>query len=716
MSASAKNRFNLGETFAPTLYYLKRPLRLFQEYDRDNFRPDLIAGLTVAVILLPQAIAFSIVAGLPPEMGLYSAVIGAIFGALWGSSNQMHTGPANAISLMVFSGLSGAVPAGAAEFVVAAGVMAVMVGVFQTILGMIRLGMLVNFVSHSVIVGFTTGAGILIAIKQLEPLLGMSLPASHTYETPILILQNIAQTHLPSAEIGIGTMVFIVVVRRLNRRLPVALLSMIVASLVVFFLRLDKAGVSVIGQIPSGFPPLAGLPLFDLELISRLSTGAFAVASIGLVESMAIARSMAAQTGQRIDSNQEFVGQGISNVLSGFFSGYPIAGSFSRSAVNFNNNAKTPVASLISGVFVLIAMLVLGPLAAYLPVTALSGVLIITAYGMIDGPEMKRIWESKGGDAVIMVITLVGTLFLAIEFAVLIGIMLSLTLYILRTSTPKVHAVVPDSQFRHFFHQPDRDECPQLGVIEILGDLYFGAVQHVEEFILDYAANHPEQHYLLLRMHNVNHCDFSGIHFLESIVKAYREKGGDVFLVRMNPRVREIAKSSHFDEYIGADHYLEEDIMIGHIFYHVLDPAICIYECPVRVFKECQNLPKRIDVVGIPHFNEVPTGSVLTISSQQLWEQIHHQENGKLPMVIDVREPREFKRSHIAEAASIPLSEILSDKVKLPNDRSIVLVCRTGRRSRRAAYALQNIGCMNVFILEGGMKAWEASKLLAAVE
>ena len=714
MSVLAENKINVRKLLQPTIHYLRRPIRLFQEYDRANFRPDLIAGLTVAVILLPQAIAFSIVADLPPQMGLYSAVIGAIFGALWGSSNQMHTGPANAISLMVFSGLSGAVPTGTAEFAIAAGVMAIMVGVFQMLLGLIRLGVLVNFVSHSVIVGFTVGAGILIAIKQLEPLLGLSLPDARAYETPLIVIQNIAQTHLPSAQIGIGTMILIIVLRKINPKLPVALISMIAASLVVFTLRLDLVGVSVIGQLPSGFPPLANLPLFDLELISRLSAGALAVASIGLVESMAIARSMAAQTGQRLDSNQEFIGQGIANTLSGFFSGYPIAGSFSRSAVNFNNNAQTPVASLISGIFVLIAMLVLGPLAAYLPVAALSGVLIVTAYGMIDVPEMKRIWQSKGGDAAIMIITLVGTLFLAIEFAVLTGILLSLAMYLLRTSTPKVHAVVPDVKFRHFLNQPDREDCLQLGVIEILGDLYFGAVQHVEEFILDYAEKHPQQRFLLLRMHNVNHCDFSGVHFLETIVKAYREKGGDVFLVRMNPRVREIANSANFDNFIGLDHFLDEDEMIGHIFHHVLDPAVCIYECPFRVFKECQNLPKQIDVAGIPRFRDIPKGSVMTVSSQKLWDLIHS-PNGEAPYVVDVREPREFRRAHIIEATSIPLSQILSEEVVLPSDRQIVLVCHSGRRSRRAAYALQSIGCMNVLILEGGMIAWEAAHLLEAV-
>ncbi len=702
-------------SFEAIIYYLKRPFRLFRTYDKDNLRPDLVAGITVAVILLPQAIAFALIADLPPQMGLYAAVVGALFGALWGSSNQIHTGPTNAISLLVFGALSSTVPPGTAEFIIAAGLMSVMVGVFQLVMGLARLGMLVNFVSHSVILGFATGAGILIGIKQLGPLLKLTLPREHLHETILFLFSNLLKAHPQTAAIGIGTMLLILILRRINPRLPTALISMIGASIVVFVLRLDEAGVAVIGQLPSGLPPLARLPIFDIALIRRLSAGALAVGAIGLVETTAISRSVAVQTGQRLDSNQEFVGQGLANIISGFFSGYPTAGSFSRTAVNFKADARSPMASIFSAIFVLIAMLTLGPLAAYLPRAALSGVLIITAYGMIDYKEIRHIWGSKGGDAAIMMVTLLGTLFLEIEFAVLMGILLSLVIYILRTSSPKIHAVVPDNNYKHFFLQPDKDECSQLGVVEILGDLYFGAVHHVEEFILDHASQHPEQRYLLLRMHHVNHCDFSGIHLLESIVQTFRDRGGDLFLVRVNPRVRALMESTHFDQLIGIDHFLDEEKMIGQIFHHTLDPAICIYECPVRVFKECQNLPKRIDIAGIPHFHDVPTDAVLTIAPQTLWQKIHDSENGIPPLVIDVREPREFRRNHIIEAQSIPLSQILSDEVKFPANCNIVLVCRTGRRSRRAAYALQGIGCMNVSILEGGLLGWEACNLLEVV-
>ena len=724
MFAKLGARINVQQSVAPAIHYLKRPIRLFRTYDRVNLRPDLIAGLTVAVILLPQSIAFTLVAELPPQMGLYAAIIGAIVGALWGSSNQMHTGPANAISLLIASSLTAVVAPGTSQYVVAAGMMALMVGVFQLAMGLVRLGMLVNFVSHSVIVGFASGAGVLIALKQLQPFLGLPSGGSGTIGTLTKIVNDLPDLHLPTTAVGVGTIILILAVRRINRRLPAPLLVMVLASLVVFFLKLDEQNVAVIGQLQATLPPLADLPLFNLDLISKLSAGALAVGAIGLVETAAITRSVAAQTGQRLDSNQEFVGQGMANILMGFFSGYAGAGSFSRSAVNFTAGAKTPMAAIFSGVFMLIALFTLAPLAAYLPISALSGVLIITAYGMIDQTEIARIWRSHPGDAAIMVMTLVGTLFLAIEFAVLLGIIFSLILYIWRTSTPRIQAVLPDDKFSHFIYRPDREPCPQLAIIEVYGDLYFGAVNYVEEFITAYADAHPDQRYLLMRLDHVNTCDFSGIHMLESVVRSYRDQGGDVFMVGTNYRVEQMMLSSQFDSFLGADHILSEDEALGKIFYQELDPAVCIYECPIRAFRECQNLPKRIHVADIPLLSETEMDHIMSMEPLQLWDRLHAPEerNGKaaletaVPYVVDVREPREYKQGHIAEARLVPLSTILSAKVKLPADRQIVLVCRSGRRSRRAAAALQNIGCMNVQILQGGMLAWNSAGLLEAVE
>ncbi|MFW5940973.1 MAG: SulP family inorganic anion transporter [Chloroflexota bacterium] len=718
MSAVLDARGELRRAVEPMGHYFLRPVRLFRRYDRSHFRADFVAGLTTGVIMLPQAIAFALIAELPPEMGIYAAIVGSIVGALWGSSDQVHNGPTNANSLLILSALLSAsfVP-GTSGFVVAAGLMAVMAGVFQLVLGLARLGVLVNFVSYSVIVGFSAGAGILIAVKQIEPLLGVEFANSDMFGVAVGLMNNLDAIHAPTAVIGLGSIALLVLLPRLSPRLPAALLTMVVASLVVALLGLREAGVGVIGELPQGLPPLASLPVFNLDVIGRLSTGALAVGAIGLVQTIAMARTIAVLTGQRVDSNQEFVGQGLANIAAGFLSGFPIAGSFSRSAVNVQAGARSPIAAIISGVFVLLAALVLAPLAVFLPRAALAGVLVIIAYGLVDRTEIARIAAGTRGDALIMIITLIGTVFLPIEFAVLLGILLSFVHYTLRTSMPRVHQVLPDDNFRRFRHQPEKENCPQLSIIDILGDLYFGAVNHVEEEILKHLSRHPEQRFLLIRMNHVNHCDYSGIHMLENLVRAYRDAGGDVFMVRVGPRAMKMMKSTNFLSYLGKDNLLDDDEAISYIFHHVLDPAVCIYECPVRAFRECQNLPKRIDFVDIPPFKDIPLDTIVNVKPRELWQRLHRERgNGKRPLVVDVREPREFRQGHIPDAQLVPLSTILADTVKLPNDRQVVLVCRSGRRSQRAAYALHKMGCVNVGVLRGGMLAWESADLLEAVE
>lgn len=705
----------LGKIIKPTVRYIQHPADLIRTYDRNNLRPDLLAGLTVAVILLPQSIAFAIIAELPPQMGLYAAIIGAIFGALWGSSNQMHTGPANAISLLIFSTLSTLFIVGSPEYIVAAGMMAFMAGIFQLVMGLARLGILINFVSHSVIVGFATGAGVLIAIKQIKALLGLNFPDNTVYETVTGTVINIQKAHIETAVIGIGTIIFIIVLRKINPKIPSALLSILLASAAVYLFNLDEAGVAVIGALNSSLPPLTLPPIFDFSLMAQLSPGALAIGAIGLVEAAAIARSISTQTGQRLESNQEFVGQGLANTACSLFSGFPVAGSFARSAINYDAGARTPLASVFSAIFVIVAMFFIAPLARFIPVSALSGVLIVTAFNMINRDEIKRIWQGAPGDAAIMMLTLFGTLFLSLEFAVLLGILLSFALYVLRTSSPRVQAVVPDANFKHFIYKPELEHCPQLLIIEILGYLYFGAVGYVEDTILDLMDKNPTQRFLMLRMHSVDHIDFSGIHMLENLVRTYRDRGGDVFMVRVSFTVRKVMESTDFIEYLGEGNCLSDDEAIRFLFNRRLDPAICIYECPVRVFQECQNLPKRVDLVNIPAFVDTQHLHFTTIEPLALWTAIHDKEE-KRPFVIDVREPREFEQGHIPDAHSIPLGHILADHLQLPLDRPIILVCRSGRRSRRAAMALTNKGIENITILKGGMAAWEAAGLLEAVK
>jgi SulP family sulfate permease len=716
MLTDLKPRVDLRRSLSPIPYYLSRPVRLFRDYDRGNLRPDLLAGLTVAVILLPQAIAFALIAELPPQMGIYAAAIAAVFGALWGSSNQTHTGPTNAISLLVLSILLSSFTPGTDQFILAAGMLALLAGVFQLTMGLARLGVLVNFVSHSVVVGFASGAGVLIAVRQLPYLLGVHVEAEGSIDLGVGTIAAVPETNPATAAIGIGTIVLLIVLRRINRRIPAALIAMVVSSFLVYAFSLDERGVAVIGELPQQLPRIADLPLLDLDYITRLSTGALAVAAIGLVETSAISRSIATQTGQRLDSNQEFVGQGLANIAVGVFSGYPSAGSFSRSAVNFNAGAKTSIAALASSAFLLLALFLTAPMAAYLPRSALAGLLIVVAIGMIDTAEIKRIWQGTRGDAIIMLATFLGTLFTEIAFAVLFGIMLSFVRYILRTSTPRVHQVVPDRTYSHFAYRPNQPHCPQLGVIDILGDLYFGAVNHVEEVIYSYQERHPEQRYLLIRMHNVNNCDFSGIHMLESVLKSYRDMGGDVFMVRVSYRVDRVMRSTGFRDTLGMQNFLDEDEAVSHIFHRVLDPAICIYECPHRVFRECENLPKQVfpEHIKVLDAGEAET-EIEQLEPEALWEALKSAPLNL--MVVDVREPREYRRGHVPGAQLVPLTRILTGEYQFDcgGDQQIVFVCRSGRRSRRAAQHIVD-GQADVKILRGGMLAWEAADLLGAVD
>jgi len=706
------------EALRPALRYLRRPVTLLRDYDRANFRPDLIAGLTVGVVLLPQAIAFSLLAELPPQMGLYTAIIGGIAAALWGSSNQLHTGPTNTISLLVLSTLIISAVPGSNQYVIAAGLLAVMAGVLQLSLGMLRLGFIVNFVSHSVIVGFSTAAGVLIVLRQLNPLLGLSLPNGDVASGLVNTLFGLPQTELLTAAIGAGSMALIVLLRRINPRLPGSLIAVLVSTAAVYLLGERAAGVAVIGALAGGLPHLIPPPVLDVQLIAELSTGALAVAAIGLVQTTAVSRSAAAQTRQRLDNNQEFVGQGMANILSGLFGGYATSGSFTVTAVKLRSGARSPVASIVAAVVVLLVMLLAGGIGAYLPVSALAGALIVTAWNMIDRAEIRRILRGAPGDAIIMVVTFLGTLFLQLDFAVLTGILLSFVLYFLRTSAPRVQVVVPDEEFRHFAHRPDAPSCPQLGIVEILGDLYFGAVSHIEEEILQVAARNPGQRYLLIRMHHVNQIDFSGIHMLESVVRAYRDQGGDVFLVHVGPRARRLMELTGCLKYLGEANLLDEDVAVGHLFHHVLDPAICIYECPVRVFRECQNLPKRFDLldVALPSLGRSPNGyEPAVVAPADLWRALRAPSD-RQPIVLDVREPREYRHSHIAEAQSVPLSTLLASSLVMAADRPLVLVCQGGRRSRRAAAVLRDLGHSEITVLQGGMQAWESAGLLTAVE
>ncbi len=695
---------------------LGHPVRLLRQYPRGALRDDLLAGMTVGLVLLPQALAFSLLAGLPPVMGLYAAIVASMVGALWGSSSHLHSGPTNTASIITLSVLLPIAAPGTPEFVAAAGLIAVMAGAIRMLMGLARLGLLVNFVSDSVAVGFTAGAGLLIMSNQIEPLLRIDLPpAAGLLETLLGAARQLGVAHLPSLLIGLATIVIISLWPRITRQVPAVLVGVTAAGLASYLLGLEERGVEVLGALPAGLPPLASLPLFNLELIGQLANGALALAIIGLVEAVAIARAVAGHSRQRLDSNQEFIGQGLANIAAGFFSGYPCSGSFNRSALSYQAGARTALGNVFSGLFVLAATFVLAPLIAHLPRAVLAGALAITAWSMVDLSAMRRLWRGDPGDALIMSVTLVATLLLPLQFAILIGVLMSLGYYLLRTSAPRVVAVLPDADFKHWAPHGGRPQCPQLAVVDILGDLYFGAVNHVEETLNDILAATPGQRFLLLRMHSVQHIDISGIRMLENLRQQLRERGGELYFTRVREPVQERMRATGFAEQLNAGQVLDEDSAIDTLFYRVIDPAVCIYECERRAFLECHSLPKRtLDGAGAPHLPLLPLEArpVPTLAPTELWAALH---GTAPPLVVDVREPREFRNGHIPGATLLPLPALLSGPAALPRERRLVLVCRSGRRSTRAAALLAAQDYTNLSVLAGGLLAWEARNLLTAL-
>jgi SulP family sulfate permease len=333
--------------------------------------------------------------------------------------------------------------------------------------------------------------------------------------------------------------------------------------------------------------------------------------------------------------------------------------------------------------------------------------IMVIAYRMVDWHGVRRVVKTSRSETGIMVSTFGATLVFPLEFAVLAGVILSLAIYIYKSSLPTVHTVVPDPTFRHFVERDDAPCCPQLGVINIRGALFFGAASHVEDELLANHEANPGQNHLLLRMHGVHQCDLSGIDVLEGILRLYRDAGGDVFLVQVRPEVRQIMHSSGFDELLGGNHFLAQEEAIEWLFENAIDPAVCIYECEHRVFAECQPLEKHPYDIRLPAF---PTRfrypeRQLTVPEFEDALRVSRKDG----LLVDVREREEYASGHLAGAELVPLRHVIEDAEQLPRDRPVLLVCRSGRRSTRAMHWLIGLGFENVVNLKGGILSWKAT-------
>jgi SulP family sulfate permease len=523
----------------------------------DSLRADLIAGVTVALVLIPQSMAYAQLAGLPAYYGLYAAFLPGMIAALWGSSKQLATGPVAVVSLLTASALTPFAQIGSEQFVALAVMMALLVGLVQLTLGLFRLGVVVNFLSHPVIVGFTNAAALIIGLSQLNKIFGVPMPRSEHFINDIwAVLQQVGGTHWPTLIMGAVAFAIMWAMRRYVPKLPGVLVAVAVTTLASWATGFAAHGGKVVGDIPSGLPSLA-LPQLNLELLRQLITSAIIISLVGFMEAISIAKAMAAKTKDRIDPNQELIGQGMANIIGSFTQAYPASGSFSRSAVNLNAGARTGMSSVFAGLVVLATLLLLTPLLYHLPQSVLAAVIMMAVIGLINFGAIKEAWKAHVHDGVASLVTFVATLAFAphLDNGILVGAGLAIVLFLYRTMKPRVALLgrFPDGTLRDRHVHPDLPTDERIVAMRFDGQLYFANVSYFEDTILAAVADHPNAKYLLVVGDGINQLDASGEEVLHHLVDRLAANGITMVLSGLKRQVIQVLERTHLLERVGSE-------------------------------------------------------------------------------------------------------------------------------------------------------------------
>ncbi len=576
----------------PHLFKIFPFLRWWPMVSRDTNKADIIAAITGAMIVLPQGVAFATIAGMPPQYGLYAAMVPAIIAALFGSSWHLVSGPTTAISIAVFAAMSPLAEPGSPQFISMVLTLTFFTGLFQLILGLARMGVLVNFISHTVVIGFTAGAAMLIAASQVKNFFGLDIVRGAHFH--VVIEQFILQfAHInPWVTLVAGvTLAVGILSKTFTPKLPYMIVAMVVGSVLAYLLNtlegFDTTHIKTIGALPVGLPPLS-LPDFSYATIHKIIFPALIVTMLALTEAVSISRSIAVKSEQRIEGNQEFIGQGLSNLVGSFFSSYASCGSFNRSGVNYASGARTPLATVYASVFLVLILLLVGPLASYLPTAAMAGILFLVAWGLIDFHHIVLITKTNLSESVILWVTLLGTL-VDLEKGIFFGILLSLVIYLYRVSKPNIVPVVPAKEegAYHFVSAEDHDECPQMRMVRINGSVFFGAVDHVQNQLMLIDEINPLQKTVLIDASGMNFVDAAGAEMLSQEARRRRKLGGGLYFYRCRDKVYQFLKKSHKLDDIGVDAFFPARSNWIKTIYSTLDTEIC-RNCPYRIFPECQ--------------------------------------------------------------------------------------------------------------------------------
>jgi SulP family sulfate permease len=516
-----------------------------RSYDRADLRPDLAAGITIAAMLVPQGMAYALLAGLPPEVGLYAATVPVLVYALLGTSRQLAVGPVAIVSLLTASALAPIVEEGSASYLAAAALLALLVGVIHLVLGFGRLGFLVNLLSHSVLIGFTAAAAIIIGFSQVKHVLGVAVPRQEQFvDTVRAVGEQLGDIHGPTLAIGVASLVVLLAAKRVMPRLPAALLVVAGSTLAVDLLDLEAEGVAVVGDIPDSLP-VFGIPDASGSLMADLAVAAVVITVVGFMESIAVAKVYARRHRYDLDPDQELIGLGAANVASGLFGGYPVTGGFSRTAVNDTAGARTPLASVVTAVLVLITIALLTPLLVSLPKAALGAVIMVAVAGLIDVGEMRHIASVKRSDLIGMGVAFVATLALGIEIGIVLAVVASMLVVFARMSRP--HTAVlgridGTTSYRNISRFPEAVVPRDVTVLRIDASLSFVNAANVKATLIAAADAAPAA--VVLDASGINDIDATGVEALRDVLTECADRGVPLHIADVKGPVRDVLHRS----------------------------------------------------------------------------------------------------------------------------------------------------------------------------
>ena len=544
-------------------------------YNRESMLSDLIAGLVVTVMLIPQSLAYALLAGVPAEVGMYASILPLVAYAIFGTSRTLSVGPVAIASLMTAVALGKVAETGSSDYVSAAVLLAFLSGGFLIALGVLRLGFLANFLSHTVVSGFITASGILIALSQMKHIVGVKAQGDTFFELLISLLQHLPDVNYYALTVGVGVVYFLFWARRgaaglmaqwgmdLNtaqlvaKAAPVVGIIVTIAGAVIF--DLDAKGVALVGEVPAGLPGLH-LPVFSLAMVELLIVPAMAISIIGYVESISVGKTLGAKRGQRVDGNQELVGLGAANLASSFSGGFPVTGGFSRSVVNFDAGASTQIAGILAAIGIALASLFLTPVLFYLPQATLAATIIVAVTGLIDVSIITKTWKLSKSDFYAVALTILGTLVFGVEAGVAAGVLVSLCLYLYRTSKPHIAEgglIEGTEHFRNILRHKVSTR-PEILSLRVDENLFFANAGYLEEYIHSALENNPEVRHLVLMCSACNTIDYSALEVLEAINGHLRNLNITFHLSEVKGPVMDYIKDTGFLEHLTGHVYLSQ--------------------------------------------------------------------------------------------------------------------------------------------------------------